>query len=171
MEGITPSAHLANLERLLDSERQMLETLLFKLTQARLVLAANEVRFVSASLQEVQMAMDDIREAEDARARAVALLAGDLGRHPSEITLEFLATRAPEPTRPRFRELRQKFLDLTRDIERASAENQRLAQTGLDAIKGTLSMLYDVTPDDGTYDRRGRRPARDHSPMRLDRPL
>jgi len=32
-------------------------------------------------------------------------------------------------------------------------------------------MLYDVTPDVGTYDRRGRKALGDHSPMRLDRPL
>jgi hypothetical protein len=171
MEESAPSPRLATLERLLDSERQLLETLLLKLTQARLLLAANEVRFVSASLQEVQMAMDDIREAEDARVQALTALADELGKLPSEITLEFLATQGPAATRARFRDLRYRFMDLTKEIEKASAENKRLAQAGLDAIRGTLSMLYDVAEDGGTYDRRGRVQSGPRNPLRLDRPL
>jgi len=168
---VAPTPRLATLERLLDTERSLLETLLFKLTQAKLVLASGDMRFVSASLQEVEMAMDDIREAESARADAVRSLADELGRHPSEITLEFLSDHAPEPTRARFRTLRYQFLDLTREIERASTENQRLAAAGMDAIKGTLSMLYDVTEEVGTYDRLGRRTSSSQNPTRLDRPL
>jgi len=170
MQAMAPSPRLATLERLLETERELLETLLFKLTQARLILAANEVRFVSQSLQEVQMAMDDIREAEAARSRAVTALAEDLGVPASQITLEYLAAQGPEPTRPRFSELRYRFLDLTQEIEKVSAENQRLAAAGLDAIRGTLSMLYDVTDEGVTYDRQGRL-SQGPPPMRLDRPL
>ena len=41
----------------------------------------------------------------------------------------------------------------------------------MDAIKGTLSMLYDVTEEVGTYDRLGRRTSSSQNPTRLDRPL
>jgi hypothetical protein len=168
---ISPSPRLAALERLLDTERSLLETLLFKLTQAKLILHANEMRFVSPSLQEVEMAMDDIREAELARERAIGQLADELGLPHPQVTLELLATSAPEPTRARFRELRYQFLDLTREIERTSSENQRLAGAGIDAIRGTLGMLYDVSDEGVTYDRRGQRRAGDRNPTRLDRPL
>jgi hypothetical protein len=117
------------------------------------------------------MAMDDIREAESSRAHTVERLAADLGQPPGGVTLAFLAAEGPEATRNRFRELRVRFMDITGEIEQVSSENQRLASSSMEAIRGTLSMLYDVTEDGGTYDRSGRRPSPDKRPMRLDRPL
>ena len=171
MEAPATSRHLAALEQMLGLERQLLETLQFKLTQAKLVLTANESRFVAPALREVQAAMEDIRTAEDERMKATAAIAADWGVHSKSLTRAYLADHAPEPYGARFRDHRYAFMDLTSEIERLSADNQRLATANLDVIKGTLDLLYDVTEQSDTYDAKGHRSDAARGPLRLDRSL
>lgn len=173
MEAPATSRHLAALETMLALERQLLETLLFKLTQAKLVLAANETRFVPPALKEVQDAMADIERAEADRVRATAAIAADWGLELASVTLAYLAEKAPEPYRERFSAHRYEFMDLTKQIEQLSGDNQRLAAANLDMIRGTLDILYNVTDADrgSAYDARGRSQGSERGPLRLDRSI
>lgn len=171
MDVRTPSPHLARLEQTLGHERELLESLLYRLVAAKQILAANEARFVPRALQEVQDAMEDIREAEAMRSKAVDALAAEWGVPAGRLTLGWLASEGPESARPRLQDLRYAFMDLTKEVEQLTQENQRLASANLESIRGTLNMLHRVTEDPGIYDASGRRSEIAKAPMRWDRAL
>ena len=164
----TPSPRLIALEQMLGLEHQLLEALLFKLTQAKLVLAANEARYVGSALHEVQEAMEDIKEAEERRASAVADLAEEWEIPAAVLTLAYLSDHAPPSMRERFGQLRYGLMDLAGDIEKITKQNQRLANANLETIRGTLDILHKVTESGGTYDASGRALPAARRPRRLD---
>ena len=80
--------HLALLAQTLSAERELLELLLFKLVEARLVLTADEPRFVPQAMLEVEAVVDLVSPdyhplaglAKDAAAGAlVFIVLGSLG--------------------------------------------------------------------------------------------
>ncbi len=74
----------------------------------------------------------------------------------TDLSLELLATRAPEPLRAAFADHHDGLLELVNQIERVTMENRRLATVNLDAIKDTLGIATGTDPS-GTYDGMGRR--------------
>ena len=164
-------ASLAELADTLALERRLLEYLHFKLVAANLILTTSDAApFVTLAIGEVEQVMRRVRQAESHRSRVVATLAQDWDVRISDLSLEFIATRAPEPLRSAFADHRDGFMELVNDIERVTLENRRLASVNLDAIRDTLGIA--ATPDHGgTYDGTGRRAETGHHAARLDRAI
>lgn len=168
MSAASSSRALDALETTLAAERQLLESLLFKLTQAKLVLGSGEARFVGPAIEEVAGVMESIRQAEQHRAEAVANLAAEWGVPAASLTLAYLADHGPEDRRERLSALRYEFMDLTEQIEKITKENERLASGNLSVIQGTLSALHQVTELGSAYDAKGQLPS-SIQPVRFDR--
>jgi hypothetical protein len=147
---------LAALAETLHGERQLLEHLLFKLVEARLVLAADEARFVPQAMREVETVVEKVRFGETHRQMAVRRLAEAIGEPEERITLSFLVSWAPEPYRTMFAEHRDHFRRLAGEVEQASADNRRLANLAVQNLSDTLGTLLGG-PDLGVYTSQGTR--------------
>jgi hypothetical protein len=164
------SPRLTELADVLLYERQLLEFLLFKLVSANLVLSADDRRFVPPAVAEVGRVMEEVRRVEEQRDLVVAALAGEWGTRAADISLEYLATNAPDELRSTFADHRSAFLELVGEIETLTNENRKLATVGLDGIRGTLSVMQG-SKSEATYDAQGRPQAEQRLPSRLDRVL
>ncbi|MTV27357.1 hypothetical protein FTX61_18340 [Nitriliruptoraceae bacterium ZYF776] len=155
---MTDSRLLDTLAQKLWDERHVVTVLLYKLTVTRLLLAADDRRFLPDALREVEQCVDALRHGEAARDEALRALAGAWHRDPSELTLVELAREAPEPYAHTFGEHLAAFRDLAGEIERVSRENRALARTDLVELTDQLDLLTGTpaTPAPATYDARGR---------------
>lgn len=152
MVSTLPATRFSKLVDMLWFERRLLEFLLFKLVTANLVLTANDRRFVTSAISEVERVMQEVRKAESQRTFAVDKLALEWGVPADRLSLGYLATRAPVEIRAEFEDHRNGFLALVEEIEQITRENRRLATVGLETIRGTLGLA-----DGLTYDAAGRR--------------
>ncbi len=147
-----------SLQALLDTlwaERQVVEFLLFKLTAAKLLLAADERRFIAPALDEVNRVFGALREAELRRSMAVSAVASEWRMSVDDLTLNALATQAPEPWRDTFAEHERAFGTLAAEIDAATEANRTLAAGGLNRIRETMDLISgNQTPS--TYDAYGR---------------
>lgn len=130
-----------DLVAVLRRQRHLLELLLFKLVEARHLLAAGEARFLAWAAQEVDRAVTKVREVELERALAVNRIAGELGVTVDELSLRRLAEESPEPYRSIFDEHRSSFLELVGEIETITAANRKLAGQGVRGVQEVLEML------------------------------
>jgi hypothetical protein len=88
---------LEDLARRLGDERQVVTYLLYKLTVTLLMLAADERRFVPDALEEVERAVELLREGELRRHASLRELASLWMVDPGTLTLTELARRSPPP--------------------------------------------------------------------------
>jgi hypothetical protein len=116
---------LAEVSAVLWNERELLELLLFKLEEEQLVLASGRARWLAHATREVEMVIEQIREAELSRAVAVDELAAELGL-PSSPSLTTLAASVPAPWDELLRGHREAFLTLTDEISSMSRSNREL---------------------------------------------
>lgn len=133
-----------SLEALADdlwSERHLVELLLFKLVSAKLLLAADERRFVAPALDEVQRVLAKLHEAEVRRAITLEDVAGDWRVAADDLTLAELATHAPEPLRGVFRDHQRAFQALVVEIEETAAANRALASSALGQMRQAIDAL------------------------------
>lgn len=138
----------------LGRQRQLVEYLLFKLIEARLLLSSGQdAAFVPVALGEIEGVLDRMRDEEKARESLIALLADDWGVEPDRITLGFLTEESPEPYRTAFADHRSEFMTLVDQVEDVTKENRRLAATGLNRVQATISGLVE---DASTYSPEGR---------------
>lgn len=165
----SPPRELEALADTLWAERHLVELLLYRLTLAKLVLAADERRFVALAVGEVDEAVNRLREAELRRELAIAELADAWGEPASELTLTAVAERAPQPWSKVFTDHREGFRALTEEIEATSAENRRLASAGLQSVQHALDVL--TTDRTGTYTAAGVAEPSSARPTRLDQTL
>lgn len=170
----TPDARTASaLESLADVlwvERHMVEYLLFKLTAAKLFLAADERRFIALALDEVERVVTRLRGAEEDRERVLDAVGEVLGVPAETLTLDELVTRAGEPLRSVFREHHEAFTRLAAEIEDTTTTNRRLASESLGHVRSALDTLTGP-PDATTYSADGRRNAATPPALRLDQAL
>ena len=171
---MSPSGAPTSLSELADTlalERRLLEYLHFKLVAANLILTTSEAApFVALAIGEVEQVMRRVRQAETYRSRVLDELAVEWHVRVSDLSLDYIAARAPEPMRSAFTDHRDGFMDLVNEIERVTLENRRLATVNLDAIRDTLGIAAGAQPG-GTYDDTGR-PATGHGhPARLDQAI
>jgi hypothetical protein len=148
---------LDELSRRLWDERQIVVHLLFKLTVTRLLLAADERRFVPTALEEVEQAVDLLRDGELAREQALRELAGLWTTDPAELTLVELARRSPPPFDHTFADHLAAFRELAGEIERTAKENRILARSDLHLVAGQLDRLTHAPApaNASTYDATG----------------
>lgn len=128
------------------TERQILELLLFRLVEARLVLSADETRFIAQATREVEEVVSSLRSSERRRSGAVDQLALRLGVSPEEVTLGFLVLNSPEPYSTIFRRHRDAISELATEIEQLTLENRRLATVAARNVSDTLDAIIGSAP-------------------------
>lgn len=163
--------HSQQLTDLLWHERTLVEALLYKLVCARLLLAADERRFVPVALGEIEHAVGLLQGAERSRQAMVRAVAEELGLPQGTLSLHDLARRAPAPFDTVLDEHREAFLRLTEAIEGETSTNRRLASTALGHIQTTLTAFQGQSATSNRYDAVGRPPSTGPPPGHLDRSL
>jgi hypothetical protein len=148
---------LEELSRRLWDERQIVTYLLFKLTVTKLLLAADDRRFVPDALAEVERTVELLREGEERRERALRDVAGLWRVAPDSLTIDVLSSEAPPPYDDMFREHRQAFAELAEEIEAVARANRGLAAAEFAHLNDTMEALTGVgRPEPATYDASGR---------------
>lgn len=150
---------LDDLASTLARERRLLEVLLFRLVELRLLMAAGEDRFLGWAADEVERATRRVREAELARATVVAGLPSARGGT-DEPTLAEIIAEAPEPWATILGELRADLETTVAEISETTRVNRRLAEGGLERVRTVLEGVQPGGPGEAgrTYgpDRRPR---------------
>jgi hypothetical protein len=153
---MTDHAALEQLAGRLWDERRIVTYLLFKLTVTRLLLAADERRFVPDALREVERTVELLREGELQRENALRELAERWQLAPAELTLQELVRRAPAPFDHTFAEHLEAFQELAAEIETVAHDNRALARVELDHLTDTIVQLTGSGGGSGaTYDASG----------------
>lgn len=167
---MTVAARRPSLERLADTlgaERRVVEYLLFKLVSAKLLLAADEHRFVPPALDEVERVVAALRDAERERTAALTVTAREWGIPARDLSLSELVRTSPEPMATVFREHQAAFTALAEEIEETAADNRRLATSALTQVQQALDALT-APPVGATYTATGHHDTAVTSPTRLD---
>lgn len=118
-------------------ERQLLETLQYRLEVEQLVMAAGQTRWLANAAREVEEAVDRLREMELLRAVAADEAAAAVGLAPNP-SLAALVEAAEEPWRSILADHREAFAATSEEIERIAATNRVLIAHGLRAAHETL---------------------------------
>jgi hypothetical protein len=147
MATIDDRRELEALAETLWAERHVVEYLLFKLVTAKLVLGADERRFVKPALDEVSRVTGALRQAD--------------------LTLVELAARAGQPMQSVFLDHRDGFRALAEQIEETTAANRQLAAGALASVSETLDGLTGPAMAT-TYTASGRTETGRTGPSRLD---
>jgi hypothetical protein len=132
--------------------RELLELLLFKLEEEQVLLASGRTRWVPHATREVELVLDQIRHAEEVRARHTQAVARALGL-PADVSMVNLANAAPAPWRDLLHQHRRAFLALTAEITALAKANRDLATSGQRAARETMLM---VSGSVETYGSRGK---------------
>lgn len=143
---------LAEVSNVLWRERELLEMLLFKLEEEQLLLSSGRTRWLPHATREVEVVLEQIRDAELLRAVEVDTAAAELGLGPAP-SLRALADAAPAPWSELLHGHREAFLSLTQEIASVAETNRDVLTVGQRAAHETLLGLAD---GDQTYDPRGR---------------
>jgi len=152
------------------AERHVVDYLLFKLTTLKLLFVADERRFIERAANETERVVDNLRQAEQRRDAAVALVASEWEMPAEELTLSRLAREAPEPTAKLFSDLQRSLISLADEIDGVLDDNRRLAEGGLGDVQTLLDAVAG-SPAGDIYTDTGRRHRVHTQPMQLDRTL
>lgn len=125
-------------------ERELLESLHFKLEVEQLVLASGRSRWLMHSARDVDALLAMIRETEVLRAVAADEAAAAIGMT-SNPSLSALAEAADEPWSSIFIEHRQAFVAATADITALADSNRDLISAGYRSARETLLSLGETT--------------------------
>jgi hypothetical protein len=131
-------------------QRELLQTLLFRLSTENFVLTSGATRWLAKADDDVQHALDELRSGEVARAVAVDALVRrlELGSDPS---LAEIADGAPGMWHDVLTEHRAALRELAFEVHQVTQDNQRLLQSGVNAVRETLAGIgnlvrrYDAT--------------------------
>ena len=120
---------MEKLSQILMRERELLETLLFKLETEQLVLASGRTRWLMRTAREVDAVLATIRETEILRSVVSDQVAAEIGleHNPS---LRALASAVDEPWRTILAEHHEAFVTLTREIGALADANRDLITAG-----------------------------------------
>jgi len=152
------------------AERHVVDYLLFKLITLKLLFVADERRFIERAANETERVIDSLRQAEQRRDAAVALVASEWETPAAELTLSRLAREAPEPTAKLFRDLQRSLIGLADEIDGVLDDNRRLAEGGLGDVQTLLDAVAG-SPAGDIYTDTGRRYRVRTQPMQLDKTL
>jgi hypothetical protein len=136
------SMSIEDLSLVLWRERELLETLLYKLEVEKLVLASRSTRWLAAAAREVEHVLETIRETELLRAVAADSAAAALGlaTNPS---LRALAEAVGEPWHTILMDHHKAFVTFTRDLVDVAALNRELLTAGQQAAREAFFGLAD----------------------------
>lgn len=142
---------MEDLSSVLWRERDLLETLLYKLEVEQLVLATGRTQWLAKAAQDIEAVLDGIREIELLRAVELDAVAAELGLEPAP-SLRDIADRSEEPWRDIWLDHREAFTTVATEIQQMSISNRELLTSGYQAAQATLLSL---TENPGTYDAEG----------------
>jgi len=138
---------MEDLSSVLWRERELLETLAYKLEVEQLVLSASRTHWLAAAAREVETVLESIRDLEVLRAVEVDAVAEELGLDPNP-SLREIAEASDEPWRSIWLDHREAFTTVAAQITRLSESNRDLLTAGYQAAQATLLSLAESS---GTY--------------------
>lgn len=133
-------AGFAEVSDILWRERELLDVLLFKLDQERLLLSEggeHAVRWLARASHEIDLVMEELRLAELSRAVEVDALAVDIGLNPAP-ALAMLAEAAPPPWNDLFAAHRAAFESLVRRVRAAADDNRHRLEAAAVELEQSL---------------------------------
>ena len=145
---------MEELAEVLRQERHHLEVLLYRLTMARLLLQAREVRFLRWTSQEIERARQRTREVDLLRAANVQLL-GVRGLHGQAPTLRQLASLAGVPWAGILRDHHDAMAALVAEIEVAAHQAAEFARDGIREVADAQEAVDRASAKVRTGRRRG----------------
>ncbi|WNM24543.1 flagellar export chaperone FlgN [Demequina capsici] len=128
---------LDELSTVLWRERELLETLLYRLETEEMVLIEGRSRWVGRAAREVEAVLDQIRGAELGRAIEADDAAREVGLHEGASLLE-IADAAPSPWGEMLRGHHLALVDITAQISELGRLNRDLLASSVRATKEAL---------------------------------
>jgi hypothetical protein len=156
-----------DLSLILWRERELLETLLYKLEIEKLVLASGSSRWLATAAKEVEAVLTAVRETELLRAIAADEAAASIGLA-SNPSLRALAEAVDEPWRSILLDHREAFVNYMQEITAIAAANRELLTSGQMAARETLLGLTEGT---STYSQDGSAVTRETSRRLVDQSI
>ena len=138
---------LEKLSLVLWRERELLQMLLFKLEEERLLLAAGRTRWLAYAAREIETVLDSIAQTEVLRATTADAVATFIGL-PANPSLRALALLSDEPWRSILSDHRDALLEVTAEITHSAAVNRKQLVAGVQAVRTTLLSLDRSGSDD-----------------------
>jgi flagellar biosynthesis/type III secretory pathway chaperone len=154
---------LAEISNILWSERQLLELLSFKLEEEQLLLASGRSRWLAHATREVEMVLDEIKNAELTRALQLSEVGAELGLGPQP-SLRDLAAAVEAPWQTIFEQHRMAFLTAVHEIHAMAQLNRELLSRGQRATQEALAWLSERTGESELYSPSGVAQAAHNSP-------
>jgi len=145
----------AALSRLLWRERDLLDTLLFKLHEQNLLLVAGDAEWLPRASREIEAVLERVGEIEFERAVEFARAASLLGL-PTEPSLRDLASAAPEPWGYVLDEHHAAFVTLATRIQHSAGANRELTVAASRATEAVLAGIDGVQETGRGYAPSGR---------------
>ncbi|WP_182525748.1 flagellar protein FlgN [Nocardioides dongkuii] len=158
---------MEKLSLILWRERELLETLLYRLEVEQLVLAQGRSRWLMRAANDVESILQQLRETEILRAMAADEAATSVGLSANP-SLRVLAESVPEPWHEILIDHRDAFVSLTDQVIALAGVNRDLITTGYRAARETLLDLGGA-PD--SYGQDGAAVATAPATRRFDRSL
>lgn len=140
-----------DLSSVLWRERELLESLLYKLEVEQLVLASGRTNWLATAARDVEATLERIRAIEILRAVELDALAEELGLPPNP-NLHQIADECDEPWRTIWLDHRESFSTVVTAITQMSESNRELLTAGYHAAQATLLSLSEGA---GTYGANG----------------
>ena len=132
--GASSTMSMEDLSLVLWRERELLETLLYKLEVEKLVLASHSTRWLAAAAREVEHVLETVRDTELLRAVAADAAAASVGLA-SNPSLRALAEAVGEPWHTILMDHHKAFVTCTRDLVDVAATNRELLIAGQHAAR------------------------------------
>ena len=134
MTAMSSATNMEDLSLVLWRERELLETLLYKLEVEKLVLASHSTRWLAAAAREVEALLETVRETELLRAVAADAAAASVGLS-SNPSLRALAEAVGDPWHTILMDHHKAFVACTRDLVETAATNRELLAASQQAAR------------------------------------
>ena len=128
---------MEKLSLILWRERELLETLLYRLEVEQLVLSSGRSRWLMRSAKDVEHTLQQLRETELLRAVAADEAASSVGLSANP-SLRALAEQVAEPWREILMDHRDAFVELTEQVTVLAGSNRDLITSGYRSARETL---------------------------------
>jgi hypothetical protein len=148
---------LSDVSNILWRERQVLELLVFKLEEERLVLSAGRSRWLAHATREVENVLAEVKRVELERAVQVADAGFLLGLSGAPTLRELAALSAP-PWDEIFAEHRRALLAIAQEIDALTNSNRELLRHGQAETAAAIAATGEIHID--AYEARGALPDR-----------
>ena len=145
-------------------QRELLETLLFKLEEEELIIAHGRPQWVSRAVREVELVLENIQKVELARSIEAETAAAALGLNP-DASLREIAEVAPAPWDDMMHNHHAALSELAAQIATRTHSNQELLEQ---TLRSTQQALLGLEQTAGTYDPKGASGGRDDVSFLID---